>query len=209
MPVVSRNAKGKTPAKTPSKNNASILAFFKKVDSPAAKERDDSIFLSQGSGNNDHGVVRRQRVSLGFDAEALGLEDDMDVDVGVDVDLYGGGEERFNESSGSVKRRRILDDDREIADSEAEEEESQLSAFRPGVEREMEVVDMTGISDTDEDEKACTRLRLLRSPRLRPSRRSSRRRNAGRDRSCRIQMRMIMWIRSRFRRRRGLLRRGS
>jgi DNA cross-link repair 1A protein len=149
VPVISRSTGGKksaptnakTPARTPAMNNASILTFFKKVDSPV-KERDEGVFILQGSRGS--GFLQRQRESPEFDAEELGL--------GLDDDLYGDVEEsRFNESTGSVKRRKTytLNDDKEIADSEAEE--SQLSMFQP----EVEVVDMTEDQE-DEEDRACT-----------------------------------------------------
>jgi DNA cross-link repair 1A protein len=119
------------------------LNFFKKVDTPV-KEKDDSIFMSQSGGSRNNGFLQRQRErveSPGFDAGELGLEEDLD--------LYGDGlDGRFNESAGSVKRRKTsILDDMEIADSEAEE--SQLSMFRP----EVEVVDM---ADEVDEERACT-----------------------------------------------------
>ena len=144
---MSRSTGGKKSAsantKTPAKNNASILNFFKKVDTPV-KEKDDSIFMSQSARSGNNGFLQRQRErveSPGFDAGELGLEEDLD--------LYGDGVEgRFNESAGSVKRRKTCTlGDMEIADSEAEE--SQLSMFRP----EVEVVDM---ADETEEERACT-----------------------------------------------------
>ncbi|KAE9373219.1 DRMBL-domain-containing protein [Stipitochalara longipes BDJ] len=145
VPVVSKSVGGKNGGKTPARNNASILTFFKKVDSPV-KERDDSIFMSQGgSGGVGNSAQRgRERVeSPGFDAEELGLDGELD--------LYGDGEERFNESVGSVKRRKMgfLADEREVPDSEAEE--SQLSVFK----FQRGLVDMTGDSE-DEGERACT-----------------------------------------------------
>ena len=149
VPVVKTVGKNvETPAKTPSKesrNNKSILNFFKKVDSPVKggdREGEEGIFLSQGA---DIGR-RREAERRGFDAE---LEDLEDLE-----DLYGDGNgdrDRFNESAGSVKRRKmdILDHEREIPESEAEE--SQLSVFF----LQPEVVDMIENSG-DEVERAGT-----------------------------------------------------
>ena len=129
-------ANAKTPAK---KNNASILNFFKKVDSPV-KEREDDVFISQSSQQNNGFLQRERGDSPGLDAGELGLDDD---------DLYGEGiEGRFNESTGSVKRQKIFDDDREILDSEAEE--GQLSLFRPEL-KAMDMIDANAV-----EERACT-----------------------------------------------------
>ncbi|KAF4633249.1 hypothetical protein G7Y89_g4878 [Cudoniella acicularis] len=76
-------------AKTPSKPNASILSFFKKVDSPL---KDDSIFLSQGSPAKNAPTRPKPSPDL--------LDDEL-------YDIYGDDEsERFNEIVGSVKRRK-------------------------------------------------------------------------------------------------------
>lgn len=78
----------KTPGKTPSKSNTSILSFFKKVDSPL---KDDSIFLSQGQSQE---TPPRARPNPNLP------EDDLD-------DLYDDKDSRrFNESISSVKRRK-------------------------------------------------------------------------------------------------------
>lgn len=70
------------PAKVPRKPNASILNFFKKVDNPL---KDDSIFLSQGT----------------YDGPELPSPDILDAEID---DLYG--DDRFNELSGPVKKRK-------------------------------------------------------------------------------------------------------
>ncbi|KUJ11092.1 DRMBL-domain-containing protein [Mollisia scopiformis] len=80
------------PVKTPGKPNASILSFFKKVDSPMT---DDPIFLSQGS--RAAATLPTPKAST---PEVLDSEDD---------DIYGVGytdTDRFNEVEGSVKRRK-------------------------------------------------------------------------------------------------------
>lgn len=75
------------------KPNASILNFFKKVDSPLA---DDSIFLSQGS----------QLAQV----PSRGKLPNLEIADSDDEDLYGDnndlGSDRFNELGGSVKRRK-------------------------------------------------------------------------------------------------------
>ncbi|PMD41693.1 DRMBL-domain-containing protein [Hyaloscypha variabilis F] len=154
---------GKTPSKAPSRNNKSILNFFKKVEveveveSPGKGGEDESIFLSQGGSGGSNGVQRererergdREGGSAGFDA-GFGFE----LDEEEEVDLYGAGdgygEERFNERKGSVKRRKIdaLQDEREIPDSEAEE--SQFSMFQVP----SELVDVS--ASEDEGARACT-----------------------------------------------------
>ncbi|KAH7354794.1 DNA repair metallo-beta-lactamase-domain-containing protein [Rhexocercosporidium sp. MPI-PUGE-AT-0058] len=78
-------------AKPVGKPNASILNFFKKVDGPV---QDDSIFLSHGSKiANFKSLVRDLSPGL--------QEEDGELD------LYGDGEERFNESGASVKKRKV------------------------------------------------------------------------------------------------------
>jgi DNA cross-link repair 1A protein len=154
MPVVSRSTGGKKTsfanAKTPAKNNASILNFFKKVDAPV-KERDDSIFMSQGGcgGSDNKGFLQRQKENVrspGLGAGESGLEEDLD--------LYGNYEEegRFNESIWSVKRRKMstFGEEEEVADDEAKER--QLSLLQP----EVEVVDQANETDEVEEERACT-----------------------------------------------------
>lgn len=69
------------------KPNASILNFFKKVDSPL---KDESIFLSQGA----------------YDAPVLPNPDTLDAEI---ESLYG--DDRFNELGGSVKKRRTLNEE--------------------------------------------------------------------------------------------------
>ncbi|CZS89410.1 related to PSO2-DNA repair protein [Rhynchosporium agropyri] len=80
------------------KPNASILSFFKKVDGPV---QDDSIFLA-------HGSKIANLKSLARDLSPPELSDD-DKDVHVE-DLYGDGEERFNESGVAVKKRKVSGD---------------------------------------------------------------------------------------------------
>jgi DNA cross-link repair 1A protein len=88
--------------KTPGKPNTSILNFFKKVDSPF---KDDSIFLAEGSKANS--VPARPKIPSpyipGPDFEDLYTENG-EVDEG-----------RFNESVGSIKRRKTS-----IANSESD-----------------------------------------------------------------------------------------
>lgn len=80
-------------AKAAGKPNASILNFFKKVDGPV---QDDSIFLSHGSkiGNLKN---------LARDISPVFAEEELD--------LYGDGEDRFNEAGGSVKKRKTSGED--------------------------------------------------------------------------------------------------
>ncbi len=92
-PSISKtSAKKPFSAKPASKPNASILTFFKKVDGPI---KDDSIFLASGS--KVANFKARPRLPS---PEVLGDE------FG---DLYSDGEagDRFNESGGSVKRRKF------------------------------------------------------------------------------------------------------
>ena len=80
----------KPAGKTLGKSNASILNFFKKVDSPL---KDDSIFLSQGSQAKDIPVRPRSPTP----------------DLGMEEDFYGDsdGDGRFNERGVAVKRRKL------------------------------------------------------------------------------------------------------
>jgi DNA cross-link repair 1A protein len=88
--------------KTPGKPNTSILNFFKKVDSPF---KDDSIFLAEGSKANS--VPARPKIPS---PDIPGPEfEDLYTENG-EVD-----EDRFNESVGSVKRRKTS-----IANSESD-----------------------------------------------------------------------------------------
>ena len=90
-----QNTKKGTPAtvvgKTLGKPNASILNFFKKIDSPL---KDESIFLSQGAASN---VPTRPEAPT----------PDLDLDVQVEA-LYGisDGHDRFNEVIAPIKRRK-------------------------------------------------------------------------------------------------------
>ncbi|CAG8953795.1 hypothetical protein HYFRA_00006687 [Hymenoscyphus fraxineus] len=98
----SRQSTKKTPAKplvkTPAKPNASILTFFKKVDNPL---NDESIFLSHGA--NHLQMPRRAKVVQDSD-----VEEEFDDLYGVEDDV------RFNESAGSVKRRKMSKEDLSI-----------------------------------------------------------------------------------------------
>ncbi|KAL2070629.1 hypothetical protein VTL71DRAFT_13655 [Oculimacula yallundae] len=87
----STSAKKAFSAKPAGKPNASILNFFKKVDGPI---QDDSIFLSHGSKVANLKSLARD-LSPGLDNEEP------------DLDLYGDGEERFNESGASIKKRKV------------------------------------------------------------------------------------------------------
>ncbi|KAG4438076.1 hypothetical protein IFR05_006442 [Cadophora sp. M221] len=87
----STSAKKPFSVKPARKPNASILNFFKKVDGPV---QDDSIFLSHGSKiANFNNLARDLSAGMHGDEEEL--------------DLYRDGEERFNESGKSVKKRKV------------------------------------------------------------------------------------------------------
>ena len=81
----------KTPGKTPRKPNASILNFFKKVDSSL---KDDSIFLSQGpQANNIPAPPRLPTPDIDDEVEDLYGESDV-------------ADGRFNEAMVPIKRRK-------------------------------------------------------------------------------------------------------
>jgi len=88
-------------AKTTGKPNASILNFFKKVDSPL---KDDSIFLSQGNQTTNISLPRLPTPDL-LDTDDLYRVEEQEVD------------RRHNETGGSVKKRKLSDHD-EIGDSQ-------------------------------------------------------------------------------------------
>ena len=95
-----QSAKNGVPAKisgkTPAKANASILNFFKKVDSPLKEE---SIFLSHGSQANE--IASRPILST----------PDLDIEF---EDIYGesdGTQDRFNEAMGPIKKRKTSNGD--------------------------------------------------------------------------------------------------
>lgn len=89
-PTTKKVVVAKAGGKTPGKPNASILNFFKKVDSPL---KDDSIFLSEGS------QAKKQP------APPRTPSPDLDMEV---EDLYGNsdGLDRFNEVVAPIKRRK-------------------------------------------------------------------------------------------------------
>lgn len=96
-----------TAGKASGKPNASILNFFKKIDSPL---KDESIFLSQGSQAND--VPTRSRLPSPVLDD---LYDDDDMGVG-----------RFNENGGSVKRRKTSNGSTQSATESVEPKDTLL-----------------------------------------------------------------------------------
>lgn len=92
IPSSSKSTLKKTPAaKVAGKPNASILSFFKKVDSPLLEE---SIFVAGPQANVSSRPTARSPATLDSDDDLYGIEDKA---------MSG----RFNESTGSVKRRKI------------------------------------------------------------------------------------------------------
>lgn len=91
LPVLGKSQTTNKKTASAKKPNASILSFFKKVDSPL---KDDSIFLSQGANT----VLPKPKA---LSPEILDSQEDL-------YDLYGEDEDfgRFNEVEGSVKRRK-------------------------------------------------------------------------------------------------------
>lgn len=114
VPLAShQSVKKVTSGRISGKPNASILNFFKKVDSPL---KEDSIFLSQGSQFNNAPTRPRLPTPV-FDAEIDDLYGDDDICVS-----------RFNEDVGSVKRRKTS-----MTDSDAESEEHIIPPENTGV----------------------------------------------------------------------------
>jgi len=99
VPLSTRQSVNKTTVvKINGKTNASILNFFKKVDSPL---KDESIFLSQRSTDKD--IPTRAGIAS---PRAVDIEVDIDVDL---EDIYGPADldtKRFNELGGSIKKRK-------------------------------------------------------------------------------------------------------
>ena len=95
VPSSARQSVKKSPiVKISGKSNASILNFFKKVDSPL---KDESIFLSQRSTDKDI-PTRPGQPSPETEEFEVDVEDIYEV---ADLDS-----KRFNELGGSVKRRK-------------------------------------------------------------------------------------------------------
>ncbi|KAG9245555.1 DNA repair metallo-beta-lactamase-domain-containing protein [Calycina marina] len=95
VPSTARQSVKKTPAiKNTNKPNASILKFFKKVDSPL---KDDSIFFSQKTSENIQ--ARPRQISPDVSDFGIDIEDLYEADENIDL-------KRYNELGGSVKRRR-------------------------------------------------------------------------------------------------------
>jgi DNA cross-link repair 1A protein len=128
---------GKTPSKVafknPSRGNTSILSFFKKVDNP---NLDDPLFLhqdspiyGQGLGLENGNVTVNRR---GVRRDSVDFEDIYGVD-----DAFGDGvdEERFNERSGSIKRRKLstsmaiaIDEDGSLFGDDADENDAEADS---------------------------------------------------------------------------------
>jgi DNA cross-link repair 1A protein len=86
--------------KWPNKGNASILNFFKKVEVP--NKEDESLFLSQGSQDIEHGTFENRLPSPGL-FEPSKVDDVYNADDS--------GEKWYSQSNGLAKRRRLNDMD--------------------------------------------------------------------------------------------------